>query len=91
MVAGAVRKYRNGSVAGPCGDSMLFVVFLRLFHFLHAEAPFTVFAFELIAIGPCFSKAVEVALSELFLVNDGRDDVSEAGIAEGRADVIRAP
>ena len=57
------------------------IPFLGSFYLLHSKAPWSVFAGPLIAIGPCRAKAVEVALVQLFLPNNGRNDLPEAGIA----------
>ena len=49
---------------------------------LPTEAPFSILALKLIAIIRGFAKTVKVAFSQLFPVNDWRDDLSKAGIAQ---------
>jgi hypothetical protein len=57
------------------------ILLLGFFYLLHSKAPWSVPAGRLIAIGPCRAKAVEVAFVQLFLANDGRNDLPEAVIA----------
>lgn len=54
-----------------------------LFCFLPTETPFLILALKLIAIILSLAKTIKVAFSQLFLVNDRRDDFSKAGIAQG--------
>ena len=54
---------------------------LGFFYLLHSKAPWSVPTGQLIAIGPCRGKAVEVAFVQLFLANDRRNDLPEAVIA----------
>jgi hypothetical protein len=57
------------------------ILSLGFFYLLHSKARWPVLAGGLIAIGPCRAKAVEVAFVQLFLANDGRNDLPEAVIA----------
>ena len=57
------------------------MLLLGLFYLFHSKAPWSVLAGRLIAIGPCRAKAVKVAFVQLFLANDGRNDLPEAVIA----------
>jgi len=63
----------------------------RIFRFLHSEAPLQVFTFHLVAVGARLAKAGEVSLVDLFSVDNGGDDFSEAGIAKRGADILRTP
>lgn len=77
---------------GPCPERTCSLILLPgFFYLLHAKAPFFVLTTGLIAIGACPAKAVEVAFSQLFLANHGRNDPPEAHIAQGRADIVRPP
>lgn len=55
------------------------------------KAPVPVLTVKLIAVIPSLAKTIKIAFSELFFVNDRRDDVSEADVAQGRCKVIRPP
>jgi hypothetical protein len=63
-----------------CADSVFFL--------LHAQAPFSVFAFRLIAIRACLAETVEVAFITLFPVNYRRDDIQETRPAKRGADIV---
>jgi|GEM_PF-6521556 len=90
--AGSTRPGVAASAACCCHGQTVFIVlcwgFFRLFH---AQAPSSILAFQLIAMGCRSAEAVKVAFFELFLVNDGRDDFPEARVAKGRADIVRPP
>ena len=58
------------------------ILLLGFFYLLHSKAPWSVLAGRLIAIRSCRAKAVEVAFLPLFLPNDGRNGLPEAGIAK---------
>jgi len=67
---------------GPCPERTYFLLLLLgFFYLLHSKAPLSVLAGRLIAIRSCRAKAVEVAFVQLFLSNNGRNDLPEAGIA----------
>jgi hypothetical protein len=53
------------------------------FCLLPTEAPFFIFTLKLIAIILSLAKTIKVSFPQLFLVNDWRDDLPEAGIAQG--------
>lgn len=63
----------------------------RIFRFLHSEAPLQVFTFHLVAVGARLAKTGEISLVDLFSVDNGGDDFSEAGIAKRGADILRTP
>ena len=75
--------------AGPYGPGYLFSYWL--FCALLKEAPFSIFACELIAVPIGFAKAVEVPFIQLFLMDSTGNDLLEAGITEGRCKIIRTP
>jgi hypothetical protein len=58
---------------------------------LPSEAPFPVLAFRLIAIVMGLAETVEVALAQLFLMNDGGDDFYKAGVAKRRGEIVGSP
>ena len=60
-------------------------------HFFHAEAPLSILAFKLVAISTGFGEAVKVAFFQLSFANDGGDSFYEAGITQGRTDIIGPP
>jgi len=67
---------------GLCPARTYFFLFLLgLFYLLHSKAPLSVLAGRLIAIRACRAKAGKIALIELFLADDGRNNLPEAGIA----------
>jgi hypothetical protein len=73
------KKQDSGVRPSALPRSLIFF-FFRL---LPAEAPFFIFAMELIAIIVSLAKTIKVSFPQLFLVNDWRDDLSKAGIAQG--------
>jgi hypothetical protein len=62
-----------------------------LFGALLKEAPFSIFACELIAVHIGFAKAIEVALIQLFPMDRMGNDLLEAGITKGRCKIFRTP
>lgn len=77
---------------GPCPErTYSLILLLGFFYLLHAKAPFIVLTIGLIAIGACPAKAIKVAFFQLLLANHGRNDLPEAHIAQGRADIVRPP
>ena len=67
---------------GPCPErSYCLLLLLGFFYLLHSKAPLSVLAGRLIAIRACRAKAVEIAFIQLFLANDGRNDLPETVIA----------
>lgn len=69
----------------------LFRKISRRFRFLHSKAPLQVFTFHLVAVGARLAEAGEVSLVDLFSVDNGGYDFSEAGIAKRGTDIVRTP